>query len=106
MSPTPEHHDETPRFDPRSERFLESLRNLLEFEIQLCNTKEWVYRTETLFSTDIVEAADYAHRYIAKDEWVVIEVRRLIDNEPEFDIPFPDDYEEFMENMRRIFGDD
>ena len=106
MPPTPEQHDETPRFDPRSEHFLESLRNLLEFQVQLCNTKEWVYRTETLFSINIVEAADYAHRHIAKDEWVVIEVRRLIDNEPEFDIPFPDDYEEFMENMRRIFGED
>ena len=106
MSPTPAHNEETPRFDPRSERFLESLRNLLEFEVELCDTRNWVYRYESLFSTDIVEAADYAHHYIATGDWIVTQVRRTIEREADLEIPTPNDDDEFITNMRRMFGED
>jgi hypothetical protein len=106
MSPTPEEHDETLRFDPRSEKFLASLRNLLEFEIELCDTSRWVYRYESLFSINIVEAADFADRHIATGDWIVTQVRRTIEREDELNIPIPDDDDEFMAMMKEIFRDD
>ena len=106
MSPTPEQHDETPHFDPRSEKFLASLRNLLEFEIELCDTSRWVYRYESLFSINIVEAAAFADRHIASGDWIVTQVRRTIEREDDLNIPIPDDHDEVIATMKRIFGEE
>ena len=101
-----DHQDQARPFDPRSEQFLESLRRLLEFEVELCHMTEFCYRQETLFSTDIVGAAHFAMNALEGDGWSVIQVRRTIEKEPDLDIPIPEDQEEFIAAMKMIFGED
>jgi hypothetical protein len=107
MSPSPEPHDppHTP-FDPRDEVFLNCLRQLIPFEIELIETKDWGSRIETLYSSDITEAAEYAFQYFQRDGWLVTKVRRMIEKEPGLNIPALGDPDDFIEIMRQTFGEE
>jgi hypothetical protein len=93
-------------FDPRSELFLESLRGLIPFEVELCDMTEWCGRTEILHSTDIAEATRYAVNHLRGDRWEVVQVRRQIENEPNLRIPPLGDPAEFLEMARRMLGEE
>jgi len=104
MSHAPDNPNESRDFDPRSERFFESLRNLLAFEIELFDTSEHFYRYERLFSINIVEAADFADAHLAVEPWITTQVRRLIDDELPVHVPIPQDAEGFTATMNKLFG--
>ena len=91
-------------FHPRDEAFLDCLRQLIPFEIELIETKDWGSRIETLYSSGIAEAAEYAFQYFQRDGRLVTQVRRMIEKEPDLDIPSLGDPDEFLEMMRRTFG--
>ena len=79
MSPAPNHDDDTPTFDPRSEHFLESLRNLIEFEVFMQNFDRNAARTVRLFSQDFREATAFAIDEFESDGWLVESVTRIWD---------------------------
>jgi hypothetical protein len=107
MSPFPESGDPSRApFDPRDEAFLDCLRQLIPFEIELTETKDWGSRIEILYSSGIADAAEYAFQYFQQDGWLVTQVRRMIEKEPGLNIPALDDPDEFLEIMRRNFGEE
>ena len=101
-----DHQDCNHTFDPRSEQFLESLRRLLEFEVELWHTTDHYHRQETLYSTSIVDASEFAQSNFEVDGWCVTQVRRMIESEPNLGILKLDESEEFLEMMRRAFEEE
>lgn len=80
MSHTPESNDESPRFDPRSEKFLESLRNLIEFKVRRENFDQNSVEIHQLFSRSMTDALDFAINELEGDGWYIISITRICDD--------------------------
>jgi len=80
MSHTPESNDESPRFDPRSEKFLESFRNLIEFKVRRENFDQNRVETHQLFSRSMTDAVDFAVNELEGDGWYIISITRICDD--------------------------
>jgi|GEM_PF-4327465 len=80
MSPTPRHNDENHRFDPRSEAFLASLRNLIEFKVNRQNFNENRFEVCSVFSRSMVDALDYAASELEGDGWHLESITRVWDD--------------------------
>ncbi len=107
MSPFSEPGDSSRApFDPRDKVFLNCLRQLIPFEIELTETMDWGSRIEILYSSGIADTAEYAFQYFQRGGWLVTQVRRMIEKEPGLDIPTLEDPDEFLEMMRRTFGEE
>jgi hypothetical protein len=107
MSPFSEPGDSSHApFDPRDEAFLNCLRQLIPFEIELTETMDWGSRIEILYSSSIADATEYAVQNFQRESWLVTQVRRMIEKEPDLDIPPLGDPDESLQLMRRAFGED
>jgi hypothetical protein len=85
MTPAPASPDDTPRFDPRSEKFLESLRNLIEFKVRRENFDENSVEIHRLFSRSMIDALEFATHELQKDGWYVMSITRIWSHQP----PYP-----------------
>ncbi|MBM3967966.1 MAG: hypothetical protein FJ308_23365 [Planctomycetes bacterium] len=111
MSPTPRHNDENHRFDPRSEAFLASLRNLIEFKVTRQNFNENRFEVCSVFSRIMVDALEYAASELEGDGWYLESITRIWDDRF-FAILAGDIVEDDMEDgdgfvtmMKRLFSD-
>lgn len=109
MSPAPDNHDSARRFDPRSEAFLESLRNLIEFKIRRENFDANSVEIHHLYSRSMVDALDCATNELEGDGWYIMSISRIWDEEPmtvtsqSDDTVEDSDIDGFVTMMRGIF---
>jgi hypothetical protein len=80
MSHTPESNDESPRFDPRSEKFLDSFRNLIEYKVRRENFDQNSVEIHQLFSRSMTDALDFAINELEGDGWYIISITRICDD--------------------------
>jgi len=110
MSHVPESSD-TPGFDPRSEKFLESLRNLVEFKIRRQNFDQNQVEIQKIYSRSMADALDFATNELEGDGWYLESITRIWD-ERFFDelsngsTPTGVDDDGFVTLMRQLFGDE
>lgn len=81
MPPAPASPGDTPRFDPRSEKFLESLRNLIEFKVRRENFDENIVEIHHLFSRSMIDALEFATHELEGEGWYVISITRIWDTD-------------------------
>ena len=79
MSPAPASPGDTPRFDPRSEKFLESLRNLLEFRVVRQQFDENRIEIHHVYSRSMIEALEHATAQLEGGGWYVESITRIWD---------------------------
>lgn len=79
MSPTPNHRDDNHRFDPRSEAFLASLRNLIEFKITRQNFDENQFEVCSVYSRSMIDALEYAASELEGSGWHLESITRVWD---------------------------
>ena len=81
MSPTPASPGDTPRFDPRSEQFLESLRNLLDFRVVRQQFDENRIEIHHVYSRSMIDALEHATTQLEGDGWYVESITRIWDEQ-------------------------
>lgn len=79
MSPAPASPGDTPHFDPRSEKFLESLRNLLEFEVVRQHFDENRIEIHHVYSRSMIDALEHATAQLEGGGWYVESITRIWD---------------------------
>ena len=80
MSPTPNHRDDNQRFDPRSEAFLASLRNLIEFKVTRQNFDENRFEVCSVYSRSMIDALEYAASELEGNGWHLESITRVWDD--------------------------
>ena len=81
MSPAPASPGDTPRFDPRSEKFLESLRNLLEFRVVRQQFDENRIEIHHVYSSSMIDALEHATAQLEGGGWYVESITRIWDEQ-------------------------
>lgn len=110
MSPAPESPDNH-RFDPRSEKFLESLRNLLEFEVVRQHFDENRIEVHHIYSRSMIEALEHATEQLEGGGWYVESITRVWDERFFANLPGNqtsnelDDSDGFISMMSQLFGE-
>jgi len=114
MSPAPASPGDTPRFDPRSEKFLESLRNLLEFEVVRQHFDENRIEIHHVYSRSMIDALERATAQLEGGGWYVESITRIWDERffanlagtSDSIVESTDEDDEFVTMMRELFGND
>ena len=111
MSPTPNHRDDNHRFDPRSEVFLASLRNLIEFKVTRQNFDENRFEVCSIYSRSMIEALEYAASELEGSGWHLESITRVWDerffaslNECDHEIPKNALDDGFISIMQNLFN--
>jgi hypothetical protein len=113
MSPTPNHRDDNHRFDPRSEAFLASLRNLIEFKVTRQNFDENRFEVCSVYSRSMIDALEYAATELEGSGWHLESITRVWDDHffaslsgnKEKDFPGSGD-DGFITLMHRLFSEE
>ena len=109
MPPAPASPGDTPRFDPRSEQFLESLRNLLEFEVVRQHFDENRIEIHHVYSRSMIDALEHATAQLEGGGWYVESITRIWDEQFFANLPGNqspeafDDPDGFISMMTRLF---
>ena len=114
MSPAPASPGDTPRFDPRSEKFLESLRNLLEFRVVRQQFDENRIEIHHVYSRSMIDALEHATAQLEGDGWYVESITRIWDERffanlagtGDSIVESTDEDDGFMTMMRDIYKSD
>lgn len=114
MSPAPASPGDTPHFDPRSEKFLESLRNLVEFEVVRQHFDENRIEILHVYSRSMIDALEHATAQLEGDGWYIESITRIWDEQffanltgtSDLIVKSTDDDDGFVAMMRNIFKSD
>jgi broad specificity polyphosphatase/5'/3'-nucleotidase SurE len=70
-----------PEFNLNSEKFYRSLDDLIAFKVRVENFNNNAFRSHTMWSINIGEAAHFAHTEFESDGWYVTSVERVFDED-------------------------
>ena len=70
-----------PEFNLNSEKFYRSLDDLIAFKVSVENFNNNAFRSHTMWSINIGEAAHFAHTEFESDGWYVTSVERVFDED-------------------------
>ena len=70
-----------PEFNLNSEKYYRSLDDLIAFKVRTENFNNNAFRSHTMWSINIGEAAHFAHTEFECDGWYVTSVERVFDDE-------------------------
>jgi hypothetical protein len=70
-----------PEFELNSEKFYRSLDDLIAFKVSTENFNNNAFRSHTMWSINIGEAAHFAHTEFECDGWYVTSVERVFDED-------------------------
>lgn len=81
MPTHPRNPDDFPHFDPRDERFLEGLRNLIEFKVERQHFEENRFETHHVYSRSMIDAVEFASSELEGDGWFIESITRVWDEQ-------------------------